>query len=121
MVERRGHPLEGQVPAAEPNEESFSNLRQNLEELGLDPRAVPIVFQYNKRDLPQVASIEEMGRAINFRDAPWREAVAIRGEGVLETLGCVLEEAVEEIIAKYPGLALGPGMSTGAWTWNGYS
>jgi signal recognition particle receptor subunit beta len=101
-------------------EENVASLREmtgNLVESGLDPASLPIVFQYNKRDLPKVASLDDLGRALNYREAPWREAIAIRGEGVVETLGCVLEATIGQLIEKYPGLSLGPGETTNSWTW----
>ena len=48
---------------------------------------MPLVFQYNKRDLPQVLEIEALDRALNARRAEVVPAVAVRGEGVLETFG----------------------------------
>ena len=66
---------DSQAPAAEPNEESLSNLRQNLEELGLDLRSVPMVFQYNKRDLRNILPVEALQQALNPVGAPSFEAV----------------------------------------------
>jgi signal recognition particle receptor subunit beta len=54
---------DSQLPAAEPNEESLANLRQNLEELGIDPKSVPIVFQFNKRDLRNILPIDKLAAA----------------------------------------------------------
>ncbi len=76
---------DSQAPAAEPNEESLSNLRQNLEELGLDPRSVPMVFQYNKRDLRNIlagrdaaAGPQPRGRARPSRRRPSTGSVSSR-------------------------------------------
>jgi GTPase SAR1 family protein len=102
-------------------DENVTSLREmtaNLTESGLDPATIPMVFQYNKRDLPQVTRIEDLEREVNFRGAEAREAVAIRGDGVLETLGCVLEQTMDDLVLRYPGLALGPGETTGNWTWS---
>jgi signal recognition particle receptor subunit beta len=77
---------DSQAPAAEPNEESLSNLRQNLEELGLEPRSVPIAFQYNKRDLRNILPVAALQKALNPGGAPFFEAAAIHGVGVFETL-----------------------------------
>jgi hypothetical protein len=77
---------DSQVPALEPNEESLGNLRQNLEELGVDPRDVPLVFQYNKRDLRNILPIEKLQQALNPGGAPSFEAAAIHGVGVFECL-----------------------------------
>jgi signal recognition particle receptor subunit beta len=70
----------------EANLESFKNLEENLAEMGLAVDAMPLVLQYNKRDLSDILSTEELGRALNRGSRPWFEAVAIRGDGVFETL-----------------------------------
>ena len=101
---------DSQAPAAEPNEESLSNLRQNLEELGLDPRAVPLVFQYNKRDLRNILPVEAMQHSLNPGGAPSFEAAAIHGVGVFETLKEISRLSLDSIRAKIneeegPGVA----------------
>jgi len=70
----------------EENLESFQNLRDNLREHGLALEDVPLVLQYNKRDLPDVYSIDELEHALNPTGAfPHYEAVATSGQGVFET------------------------------------
>lgn len=91
---------DSQAPAAEPNEESLSNLRQNLEELGLDPRSVPMVFQYNKRDLRNILPVKSLQQALNPAGAPSFEAAAIHGVGVFETLKEISRLALDSIRAK---------------------
>jgi signal recognition particle receptor subunit beta len=71
------------------NIESLLNLKDNLEEQGFDIEKIPFVFQYNKRDLPNVNSIEEMSSLLNPRKLPELEACAQSGEGVFETLKAV--------------------------------
>lgn len=65
---------------------SFNNLKENLAELDLTIDSVPLVLQYNKRDLPDVCTIEEMNAALNPTGKPHYESVATTGEGVFETL-----------------------------------
>ena len=69
------------------NSESFKNLRENLAEIGLDLDEIPLVVQLNKRDLPNVASREEImamiGPAGKYESV---EATAVNGGGVFETL-----------------------------------
>ncbi|MFI4943939.1 MAG: ATP/GTP-binding protein [Burkholderiales bacterium] len=77
---------DSQLPAAEPNEESLANLRQNLEELGIDPKSVPLVFQVNKRDLRNILPVEKLAHLLNPGGAPVFEAAAVHGLGVFETL-----------------------------------
>jgi len=91
---------DSQAPAAEPNEESLSNLRQNLEELGLEPRSVPIVFQYNKRDLRNILPVAALQKALNPGGAPFFEAAAIHGVGVFETLKEISRLSLDSIRTK---------------------
>jgi len=66
------------------------NMLKNLEANGLDPRALPIVVQLNKRDLPDLRSEDELKDLTQVVKPVFMPAVAIRGEGVLETLHCLL-------------------------------
>ena len=91
---------DSQVPAAEPNEESLANLRQNLEELGLDPKGVPIVFQYNKRDLRNILPVEKLQQSLNPLAAPAFEAAAVHGVGVFETLKEISRLSLDAIRAR---------------------
>lgn len=77
---------DSQTPMMEANVESLHNLKENLEELGLSMEEVPVVLQYNKRDLKNVIPVEEMNRVLNPRNVPWFEASALQGVGVFETL-----------------------------------
>jgi signal recognition particle receptor subunit beta len=91
---------DSQVPAAEPNEESLSNLRQNLEELGLDLHSVPLVLQYNKRDLRNILPIPDLQAALNPDGVPSFEAAAVHGVGVFETLKEISRLSLASIRAK---------------------
>src|SRR4029434_1836523 len=77
---------DSQEPVLEANLESLEKLRQNLEANEIDPDEIPMVFQYNKRDLPSALTIEILYERINPRNLPFHEAVAVRGAGVEETL-----------------------------------
>jgi signal recognition particle receptor subunit beta len=68
------------------NRDSLQNLRENLEEIGLDLETLPLVMQWNKRDLPNCDPVEEMEGQLNPRAVPSFEASALTGEGVYETL-----------------------------------
>ena len=70
----------------EENIESLKNLEENLKEHGLSFDTIPVVLQYNKRDLPEVYTIEELESELNTRSAPYIEAVARSGQGVFPTL-----------------------------------
>jgi signal recognition particle receptor subunit beta len=71
------------------NEESLDNLRVNLKEQGYDLDKLPYVVQYNKRDLGNLVSIEDLHREINPTNVPEFKACATSGEGVFETLKAV--------------------------------
>jgi hypothetical protein len=73
------------------NEESMENLRVNLREQGYDPDRLPLVIQYNKRDLPNLASLAELHALLNRRNVPEFEASASAGIGVFETLTAVIK------------------------------
>jgi len=77
---------DSQVTRMEANLESFATLRTNLEEQGYDLESIPLVFQYNKRDLANVCPVPEMEKVLNPRGLGSFEAVASNGRGVLETL-----------------------------------
>ena len=68
------------------NIESLQNLRDNLQELGMNPDALPLVMQWNKRDLPNCLPVSELETRLNPRGLPSFEACALTGEGVYETL-----------------------------------
>ncbi len=67
---------DSQEPMLEANLESLENLRENLEVNEIDPDEIPIVFQYNKRDLPNALPIEVLNERLNPRGAP-----CVRGRG----------------------------------------
>lgn len=72
------------------NAAAFLNLKQNLKDNGLDPAKIPTVIQFNKRDLPDVRSDEEIDALAQKGKEPVYKAVATGGSGVLETfLGLV--------------------------------
>ena len=71
------------------NIESLDNLEYNLREQGYDLKKLPFVVQYNKRDLPNLVSIDEMRKELNPSGVPDFEACATTGEGVFETLKAV--------------------------------
>lgn len=68
------------------NARSFLNLRQNLTDGGIDPASVPLVIQFNKRDLPDIRTDEEIGALAARGREPVYKAIAVRGVGVVETL-----------------------------------
>ena len=83
------------------NVESFRNLQVNLLEQGVDPRTIPIVLQYNKRDLPDVMDLEEMDDLLNYRDLPRFEAQALGGIGVFDTLKGISELVLRRLSQRF--------------------
>jgi hypothetical protein len=77
---------DSQVERMESNIESLENLEDNLAEQSMKLEAMPFILQYNKRDLPNAVSVEELQAALNPRNVPWFEACAATGVGVFETL-----------------------------------
>jgi signal recognition particle receptor subunit beta len=68
------------------NLDSLNNLAENLAEMGLSIDTIPMVLQYNKRDLPDTTTVEEMNRTLNRNGWEFYESSAINGAGVFETL-----------------------------------
>jgi hypothetical protein len=79
---------DSQARRLEDNLESLRDLTDTLLERGLDVRAFPVVFQYNKQDLPAelVLPAGALDEALNFQNAPSFAADALRGSGVFESL-----------------------------------
>lgn len=77
------------------NKESLADLEDNLKEMGKSLQDVPIVIQYNKRDLPDAMPVDDLEKELNALEFPSTEATATLGEGVFPTLkqlaGMVLE------------------------------
>ncbi|MBI2081290.1 MAG: GTPase domain-containing protein [candidate division NC10 bacterium] len=91
---------DSQLERMESNIESLQNLEQNLGEQGLSLEKLPFVLQYNKRDLPNVVSVEDLQRALNSRTVPWYEATATTGVGVFETLKAIAKLVLQELKKK---------------------
>ena len=77
---------DSQVERMEANIESLENLDDNLKEQGYDLKKLPFVIQYNKRDLPNAAPVEELRNLLNPDGNAEFDACAATGEGVFETL-----------------------------------
>src|SRR5262245_8498481 len=98
---------DSQEPMLDANLESFENMRQNLEANEIDADEIPIVFQYNKRDLPNALPLEIINERMNPRGQPFYEAVAVKGTGVEETLKGVTKLVFKSLSNKY-GEGTGP-------------
>jgi hypothetical protein len=89
--------VDSQIERMEANIESLDNLRYNLAEQGYDLDKLPYVVQYNKRDLPNVAPVEQLRDMFNPTNVPDFEAVATTGYGVFNTLKAVAKLVLTEL------------------------
>jgi len=86
------------------NLESFKNLRENLAEIGLSIDEIPLVLQVNKRDLPNIAPVDDVLDVIDSeRKYDWVEAVASRGDGVFETLKVISKLTLRTLRRRMTG------------------
>jgi signal recognition particle receptor subunit beta len=83
------------------NKAAFLNLRQNLQENGLDPAKMPLVIQFNKRDMPDIRSDAELDEMAKKGREPVFKAVALRGQGVTETLVGLFELTWKSLDAQH--------------------
>lgn len=79
------------------NIESLYNLEENLKSQGYDLQQIPYVLQLNKRDLPNVVSVEELSNELQRKSEPVYEAVAAKGDGVFDTLKAVAKQVLTEL------------------------
>jgi signal recognition particle receptor subunit beta len=82
---------DSQVAEIRANNESYTNLKANLREQGIEWTGFPAVIQFNKRDLPNVRSDDEIAALARAGPEPIYRAVALRGDGVLETFFGLLQ------------------------------
>ena len=96
--------------------QSLEEMNANLLAHQLDPYTIPLVFQYNKRDLPQTVELDTLQRELNVRHVPSFPAVATQGTGVLETFSAILCTTMSELCRRYRTMELPPGQSVETWT-----
>jgi hypothetical protein len=81
------------------NVEALENLNSNLQQHGYDFKKIPYVLQLNKRDLPNVLSVEALSKELRKKNEPVIEAVAFQGNGVFETLKEIARQVLTELKA----------------------
>ncbi len=79
------------------NAESWDDLGRNLAEYGLTVDGLPVVVQYNKRDLPDAVPVREIRAVLGTPGFPEYEAVALDGRGVFDTLKAVARGVLQEL------------------------
>jgi signal recognition particle receptor subunit beta len=94
---------DSQWEVMEQNAESFDNLQDNLKTHNRSLDDVPYLLQFNKRDLPDIAPAQYMDFMLNQRveQVPYFESVAIRGDGVHETLNMICKMVMAEFIKEH--------------------
>ena len=79
------------------NIESLDNLAKNLSDNGLDLNTIPLVLQFNKRDLPNALSTQEMNEKLNRAGWATVDAVAVNGDGVFQTLKLISQLVIKRL------------------------
>jgi signal recognition particle receptor subunit beta len=92
---------DSQRSAASANAYSYRDLESNLRANGIDFEAIPKVLQFNKRDLPDIKPMSEIREAWHGTGIPTIPAVALKGEGVIETFQALLERLYEHIDRRH--------------------
>jgi len=91
---------DSQMDETEANKEAFNDLAENLADQGVSAN-VPLVFQFNKRDLANVRTEMELEAFRRRRDVPLFRAVATRGIGVMETFRGLLDLVWRQLDEAY--------------------
>ena len=89
--------VDSQSERMEANIESREALEKSLDRQGYDINKLPLVYQYNKRDMPGIVSIRELDATFNPMRRPTYEAVANRGQGVMETLQSISQWIIRDL------------------------
>ena len=83
------------------NIESLRNLEDNLREYGKSIDTLPLVIQFNKRDLSEISKPEELNKGLNAKGYPHFEAIATQGKGVMETLSAISKMVLKHLKESY--------------------
>ena len=102
---------DSQDVALDANNESLQNLEDNLKRQGLRIREMPLVIQYNKRDLPNAMPVDDLQREVNKLGVPHYESVATTGVGVEQTLKGITNLVLRHLTKKH-GLKQGDHLET---------
>ena len=79
------------------NIESLYNLYENLESYNLKLDEIPFVIQYNKRDMPEIINLDDLEQELNPQGYSYYEAVAVKGDGVFDTLKSVAKGVLQKL------------------------
>jgi signal recognition particle receptor subunit beta len=92
---------DSQLSEAKTNNEYWHGMRRYLADSGIDPDSIPRVIQFNKRDMAGIRSDAELEEVRRHGQEPIFKAVAIRGEGVIETLLGLLTQTFADLNRRY--------------------
>ncbi len=90
VADSQKHRMDGNI-------ETLLDLENNLREDGHSLDKFPWVIQYNKRDLPDIDTIENLQKRLNYFNVPFYEGVAIKGNGVFDTLKAIINKVVANV------------------------
>lgn len=93
---------DSQIERMEANKESWGDLKKNLEFQGYDISKLPLVIQWNKRDLPNTSSVDEMKKELNVAPYMSYEAKAREGDGVFESLKAISKLILMNLKGNFP-------------------
>lgn len=96
--------VDSQNERLEENIESYNNLIDNLKSYSLSVDDIPMVIQYNKRDLPNILPISDLQIHLNKKGFTYFESVALRGIGVFDTLKSICHLTIAKQIDQLPNL-----------------
>src|ERR1700674_5631965 len=94
---------DSQWTALPKNLESWQNLKDNLKANGVSFEGIPIVVQYNKRDLTDILSVDALQEALGLSSYPFVEAVASAGRGVTETFKLISKLTFVDLLRRLQG------------------
>lgn len=89
------------------NLESLLDIKGMLMEYGYVFEEIPLIFQYNKRDLPEITPVGEFQRVLNDRNVPYYESIAIQNKGVQQTFQAICNDVMKKLYQN-PRLGLNP-------------
>lgn len=92
---------DSQLKEAKANQDAWAGMVDNLRQNGIEPGDIPVVLQFNKRDLPDIRSDADLERLKQTSPEPVFKAVAVEGHGVMETLQATLRGCFAMLNKKY--------------------
>ena len=92
---------DSQRSEARANNDAWKSMMENLKQNGIAPDTIPIVLQFNKRDLPNIRSDQEIEDIRSKSKEPVFKAIAVRGQGVLETLFALMRLAYRNLNVRH--------------------